>query len=156
MIDATNVKYKVQIQSQAIVDNGYWVGSHQGTNPVNIDTAGCNYALITWELGASDIAMAELSLYESDTTTDGDFAIIAASNYATAGIGTLPSATADNTFLGWIVTNLGTTRLRYLRVNAKAGNGSTGSFLSAFALLGHPEQGIDSVSEAGFGQLVTV
>lgn len=152
----STVKPYHMIQPQAIVNNGYFVGSHQGTTPRQVDTKGFGALLIVVQYAASDIAMAELSLYESNTTTDGDFAIIAASNYATAGIGTLPSATADNTFLGWIVTNLGTTRLRYLRVNAKAGNGSTGSFLSAFALLGLPEQGIDSVSEAGFGQLVTV
>lgn len=151
MIDATNVKYKVQIQSQAIVDNGYWVGSHQGTNPVNIDTAGCNYALITWELGASDIAMAELSLYESDTTTDGDFAIITSSNYSAA----LPSATADDTVFSWWVP-LDGRRKRYLRVNAKGGNGSLGAFGTARALLFGPPGGAATATLAGYAAVKTV
>lgn len=142
------------IQPQAIKDDAYWVGSHTST-PVNVDTKGFGAALIVFQLGATDIAVAELSVFESNTTTDGDFAIIAASNFATSPA-TLPSATDDNLLFGVLVTNLGTTRKRYLRLNAKGGNGTSGGYASAFALLALPEQGIDSVSEAGFSQLLTV
>lgn len=148
-------KHVPVIQSQAIKDNTLFVGSH-GSTPVNIDTKGFAAAVIVFMYGASDIAMAALSIYESDDTTDGNFAIIASSNYATSGIGTLPSSTEDNLLFGWKIPSLGTARKRYLRINAMPGDGSTGSYAAAYAVLGPSEVGIDTASEAGFSQFITV
>lgn len=154
MVHAQNTKTVPVIQPQAIVDNGYFVGSHQGTTPVNVDTQGFNYAVACVMLGETDVALAELSVYESDTTTDGDFAIIAASNFATSPA-TLPSATDDNKVYKVFIP-LGGSRKRYLRVNAKGGNGSTGGFLSAWVDLHRANQAPNTATERGLGQQLFV
>ncbi len=145
-------KFVPVIIPQAIVDNAYWSGSHQhGSVKTNIDCRGFKNASIKFWLGATDIAVAELSLYESDTTTDGDFVIVAASNYATLPL-TLPSATADGTAVEWNVDLR--KRKRYLRVNAKGGDGSTGAYAVAWADLWAAEQVPNSATERGLAQQV--
>ncbi len=150
MIHAQNVKTVQVIAPQILVDNGYPVGSHQGTTPVNIDTKGFAYATITVQLGALDIAVAEMSLYESDDTTDGNFVIISASNFATSPL-TLPAATDDNKIYKWFVP-LGGARKRYLRVNFKGGDGSVGGYYIAYADLSRANEAPNTATERGLAQ----
>ena len=145
-------KFVPLINAQLLVDDAYWAGSHQhGSINTTFDRRlGVNgmvdYFSIVFQLGATDIAVAELSLYESvDDTT---YTIVSASNYATAPA-TLPSATADGTAVAWHVD--GRARARYFRVNAKGGNGSVGAYAYAFALA-WPQQWPNSVSERGYAQ----
>lgn len=153
-VNIQNMKVVQVIAPQAIVDNAYFVGSHQGTTPTNIDTLGFNYVAIYVQFGAMDIAAAELSLYESDDTTDGNFTIISSSNYATSPA-TLPSATSDNTTFVWYVT-LGGSRKRYLRVNLKGGDGAAGTYATSFAILSRANQAPNTVTERGVAQQLFV
>lgn len=152
MLALKNCKFVPIIQAQAIKDDTLFVGSH-GSTPINVDCASYAYALFVFCLGASDIAVAELSLYDSNTTTDGDFAIIAASNYATSPL-TLPSATADNTAVAWHVDLRN--RKRYMRMNAKPGDGTAGSFAYAFAILYRGDDNLQTAAGQNFAQIVSI
>lgn len=145
-------KFVPVINAQLLADNVYYAGSHQhGSIKTNVDTQGFHSARVVFQLGATDIAVAELSLYESDTTTDGDFVIVTASNYATSPL-TLPSGTADGTAVAWFVDLR--KRKRYLRVNAKNGDGSGGGYAYAFVDLWGAEQVPNSAAERGLAQQV--
>lgn len=149
---AQKCKFVPVINAQLLVDDAYYAGSHQhGSIKTNIDTQGFHAARVVFHLGATDIAVAELSLYESDTTTDGDFTIVSASNYATSPL-TLPSSTADGTAVAWFVDLR--KRKRYLRVNAKNGNGSVGGYAYAFVDLWAAEQVPNTAAERGYAQQV--
>lgn len=98
-----------------------------------VDLAGSKYCYIAVQLGATDIAMAALKVQEADAKTDATTltsgADITGLTYATA----LPSATDDNkTYLFAFPTE---GRKRYVNVVATAGNGSTGTYLTATAIL---------------------
>ena len=98
-----------------------------------VDLAGSKYCYIAVQLGATDIAMAALKVQEADAKTDATTltsgADITGLTYATA----LPSATDDNkTYLFAFPTD---GRKRYVNVVATAGNGSTGTYLTATAIL---------------------
>jgi hypothetical protein len=98
-----------------------------------VDLAGSKYCYIAVQLGATDIAMAALKVQEADAKTDDTTltsgADITGLTYATA----LPSATDDNkTYLFAFPTE---GRKRYVNVVATAGNGSTGTYLTATAIL---------------------
>lgn len=153
MVHAQNVKTVQQIAAQAIVDNAYFVGSHQGTNPVNVDTKGFAYAVAVVQLGALDIAVAEMSVYESDDTTDGNFTKITGSDFNISG--TLPSATDDNKIYKVFIP-LGGSRKRYLRWNLKGGDGSSGSFAIAYFDLSRANEAPNTASERGLGQQLFV
>ncbi|WP_276979807.1 hypothetical protein [Flavobacterium filum] len=98
-----------------------------------VDLAGSKYCYIAVQLGATDIAVAALKVQEADAKTDATTltsgADITGLTYATA----LPSATDDNkTYLFAFPTE---GRKRYVNVVATAGNGSTGTYLTATAIL---------------------
>jgi hypothetical protein len=134
----------------AIVDNASYTTT-------SIDTAGFEYLEVFVFLGATDIAMTALKLQESDT--DGSYADVTGLIYGTsAGIaGTtaaLPIATDDNKCFKFEVDLRG--RKRYFDLVATAGDGSTGTFLTAFALLSRASDHPVSASERGFGNIVRV
>jgi hypothetical protein len=134
----------------AIVDNAsYTTGS--------IDTQGYEYLEVFVFLGATDIAMTALKLQESDT--DGSYADVTGLVYGTsAGIAgttsTLPSATDDNKCFKFEVDLRG--RKRYFDLVATAGDGTAGTFLTAFALLSRGSDHPVSASERGFGNILRV
>jgi hypothetical protein len=134
----------------AIVDNASYATT-------SIDTAGFEYLEVFVFLGATDIAMTALKLQESDT--DGSYADVTGLIYGTsAGIaGTtaaLPIATDDNKCFKFEVDLRG--RKRYFDLVATAGDGSAGTFLTAFALLSRASDHPVSASERGFGNIVRV
>lgn len=106
----------------AIVDNAAFTTA-------SIDTKGFDYARITCYFGAMDIAMSVLKLRHSDD--DSTYTDVTGGDYSSAG--TLPSATSDNTFIEWLVDLRG--KKRYLDVSATGGDGTTGTYMTAFALL---------------------
>lgn len=79
-------------------------------------------------VGAGDFGV---TLQESDTTTDGDFADVAAADQ----LGTLPATLAANTV--YRVGYIGKNRKKYVRL-AVTKAGGTSIALSAVAILGHP------------------
>lgn len=118
------------IEPVAIVDNASWTSQE-------IDCRGFDYAMVVFHLGASDIAMAALSMTECDTT-GGSFVAITGTDMdggtdIDAATTALPSATDDNKFEAWCLDLR--KRKRFLKVVATAGDGSTGTYGVAFALL---------------------
>ena len=153
MISAQHSKFAYLIAPQAIVNNAYWAGSHQhGSVNNSVDCFGYHYATINFLLGATDIAVAELSIYESDDNST--FTQIAATDFSVAAVGTLPSATADNTNVRFLLDLR--KRKRYLRINAKNGSGSTGGYATAWAELSRAGVSPSTATERGLAQQVIV
>ena len=101
-------------------------------NGVSVDLAGFDSALFVINTGAivgsGDFGV---KLQESDTTTDADFADVAAADQ----LGTIPATLAANST--YRVGYIGSKRKRYVRaVVTKAGG--TSIALAVSAVLGHP------------------
>ena len=132
---------------QAIVDNASWTTGE-------IDTLGADFLVVNILLGATDIAMTELKLTESDTAgsghTDVPGTVFGTDNNDTGSPSTLPSATDDNKFFTFHVDLRG--RKRYLDLVATAGDGAAGTYLAAWAELWWNASAPRLGSEAGEGQ----
>lgn len=135
----------------AIVDNS-------GYTTAALDCKGWDHATIVVLLGATDIAMAALKVQESDDNasaddyddvpglnTDGDTNI-------DGDASTLPSATDDNKFVVFEVDMRG--RKRYLDLVATAGDGTAGTYLTAFAILSRGKPAPTTISERGCDQIL--
>lgn len=137
--------------SQAIVDDASWTTAE-------IDTAGFDYAVVNVYLGASDIAMAALAVTESDTAGSGHAnvtgLVFGTSTNTDGSASTLPSATDDNKFFGFLINLAG--RKRYLDLTATAGNGSTGTFLVAWCELYRAEALPITAADLGYSQCLQV
>lgn len=136
----------------AIVDNASYTTA-------TIDTAGYAYARVFAYLGATDIAMGALKIQESDDSGMSGAADVTGLIYGTsAGVaGTtsaLPSATDDNKCFVFEIDLRG--RKRYLDLVATAGDGSAGTYLTAFALLSRAADVPVSAADRGFGNILRV
>ena len=134
----------------AIVDDGSYTCA-------SVDTLGYSYARIFGYLGATDIAMAALKLQESDD--DSSYADVTGLVYGTSSgvagaTSAVPSGGDDNKCFAFEVDMRG--RKRYLKLVATAGNGSTGTYLTAFALLSRAADGPVTKTERGFGNVLRV
>ena len=148
MIAAQNQRFVSITPPQAIVNTGSWTTA-------SIDTAGYDYLEVFVYLGATDIAMTVLKLQESDS--DGSYVDVTGLVYGTsAGIaGTtsaLPSATADNTCFKFEVDLRG--RKRWFDLVATTGTGSTGTYLTAFALLTRAKDTPVTATERNFNNIL--
>ena len=126
----------------AVVDNAAF------TSTV-VDTAGYDSVAFVVSLGATDVALASLKVQESDAKTDAT-TLTSGSDVSglvwgtstdpdTGATSALPSATDDNkTFIAFVDTRA---RKRYLQLQATAGNGTTGTYLQAIAVLGKAGNG---------------
>ena len=151
MINAQQQKIVPVIPPGAIIDN---------TSPTVtvIDTLDFEWATIVVMLGATDIAMAALSLQQSDASGSG-FAVITGADFATGkntdgSTATLTSASDDNHFFAFQVDLRG--KKRYLKLIATGGDGTAGAYISAFALLSRGHEVPDSMSKRGFTQEIKV
>ena len=124
-----------------------------------VDTLGWDYATIVAFLGATDIAATAFNVTESDDNSN--FTMIAATNFANTSLtdmdGTalaLPTATDDNKF--FVVHCDMRRHKRYLQLAATAGNGSAGTYITAFAVLSRGEIKPNSSSEQGAKNVVVV
>jgi hypothetical protein len=136
----------------AIVDNA-------SLTTATIDTAGFAYLRVMVVLGATDIAMTALKLQESDNSGMSGAADITGLIYGTsAGIaGTtsaLPTADDDDKCFTFEVDLRG--RKRYIDLVATVGNGSAGTYITAFALLSRASDCPVSASERGYGNILRV
>lgn len=141
MIHALDTKLVQIIAPQVIADNAEWVGS-KGSTPVEVDTKGFRFARIIVMLGATDITMSVLKLWECDTA-GGTYAAVTGGDFTAA----LPSDTDDNKFFA-INVNL-RARKRFLELEATAGNGSAGTYLVAWAELSRAEEIPNTAAERG-------
>lgn len=133
-----NYKYINVIAPNVIRDNASFTANV-------IDTAGASEVTVLFQLGATDIAMTALKLQHSDTSGSGyvDIAglVYGTSNNAvpnadgTYSVSTLPSATDDNKIFALHINNMAGLG-RYLNLVATAGDGATGTYASAIAILG--------------------
>ena len=133
-----------------IVDNASYTTS-------SIDTQGWDYLQVVVYLGATDIAMTALKLQESDT--DGSYGdvtglVFGTSSNIAGSTSTLPSATDDNKFFVFDVDLRG--RKRYFDLVATAGDGTAGTFLTAFAILSRGKEQPVTAAERGASQILRV
>lgn len=131
------------IPPQAIKDNASWTSNV-------VDLKGFDYAVVTVQLGATDIAMVALKVQEADAATDattltsgadvsglifGTSALPSEDGGATSA---LPSATDDNGVLKFYIDCKKVKR--YINLVATAGDGTAGTYLSALCELSRAEQ----------------
>lgn len=124
-----------------------------------IDTAGFDQCTIYVTTGFTDIALAALKVQEADAATSAT-ALTSGADVSGLVWGTsllpnssttssLPSASDDNkVFAAFINTS---TRKRYLQIQATAGDGTTGTYLSAIAILSKAGQGPYDATTRGLG-----
>lgn len=144
MIPMQNVKFVSVTPPVAIVDDASWTTTE-------IDTLGWDYCTICVYLGATDIAVAALTLTESETAGSGHANVTAgiwgtANNHAGSS-STLPSATDDNKMFLYEIDLRD--RMRYLDLTFTAGDGSAGTFAVAIAVLSRGNMGPTTVAERG-------
>jgi len=144
-------KYVAITPPAAIIDDA-------SATTAEIDTLGWDNVEIVVFLGATDIAMTALAVTESDTSGSGHVNVTGlvwgTSTNIDGNTSALPSATDDNTFQVAQIDMRG--RKRYLDLTATCGNGSAGTFLTAFARLSRGEVSPTSASDAGCNEIVRV
>lgn len=136
----------------AIVDNAAFVTAA-------IDTAGFKHCQIVVFFGAMDIAMAALKVQESDASNMSGAADVAGLVMGTStnidgSASTLPSATADNLVFIFEVDLRG--RKRYLDLVATGGDGTAGTYMTAFAILSGGEETGKLAAGRGASQVLRV
>jgi hypothetical protein len=121
-----------------------------------IDTLGWSEMTIVVALGATDIAMAALSVTQSDTAGSGHSAITGlvwgTSTNIDGSTSALPSATDDNLFQVAQIDLKG--KKRYIDVTATTGDGAAGSFVTILGILTRPQVSPTSASEAGCNEIL--
>jgi hypothetical protein len=148
MVSSQAVRYFNITPPAAIVDNADYT-----TNVIDTVANGVkfDYLTIVVQLGATDIAMTALKMQQSDASASG-FADITGTVGGTDF--TLPSATDDNGFVVFNIDLRG--KKRYFDLVATAGNGTTGTFMSAMAILSRAKVGPNSATDSNALAVVTV
>jgi hypothetical protein len=149
MIALQNTKFVSVTPPGAILDNAV-------ATTAEIDTAGWDYCTIVVYLGATDIAMDELTVTESDTSGSGHAAVTGLVFGTSANIdgstSALPSATDDNTFQVFEIDLRG--RKRYLDVTADVGNGTLGTYITILAILSRGSETGVTIAERGANEVL--
>jgi hypothetical protein len=140
-----SVKHVLVTPPAAIVDNASFT-----TN--TIDTAGYGKVAIFFALGATDIAMTALKVQESDDSGMSGAADITGCVFGASGAPALPTATDDNKIFGFFINLAG--RDRYLDLVATAGDGSAGTFGTAWAVLYNGDYGKDATTRGLAANLI--
>lgn len=139
------------IAPQAIVDNNSW------TSYV-VDSNGCKAVHALVHLGATDIAMVALKVQESDAKSS-DTALSGGTDIPGADFSvspaSLPSATDDNKFFLVTIPVTGA-RKRYFNLVATAGDGTTGTYLTAFWIKESLDEAPNTAAERGLSQHLIV
>lgn len=133
MINAQKSKFVSITPPGAIVDNASYTTA-------SIDTLGYDYMTVVCYFGAMDIAMVALKLQTSDT--DSSYADLTGAVYGTStniagSTSSLPSATDDNKFFIFEVDLRD--KKRYFDLVATGGDGTAGTYMTAFAILSKGE-----------------
>lgn len=137
------------IAPQAIKDDADWVGGKDST-PVSVDTrlngVKSNYLLWLCILGATDIAVAELSFHESDD--DSTYTEVLDYINDTGAPGAI-AADDDNQIMAVGIDLTDGARKRYHQIDATAGDGTSGSYLTVIALEFFIDQAPNTLAELG-------
>ena len=131
-----NYKFVSVTPPAAIVDNAAFTTAA-------VDTAGHRHAEFIVYFGAMDIAATVCKVRESDASdmssaSDITGCVCGTSLNDLGSTSTLPSATSDNTAIKFEIPLQG--RKRYLDVEVTGGDGTSGTFMTAFALLYRGDQ----------------
>lgn len=129
---------------QILVDDGPAVGA-QGNTPVSVDTVGWNEAMVVFGLGATDIAVDEFNVFDSDD--DSTYAEIPGLSQLTGADGTSPSATEDNSLFPCYIDLKN--KKRYLQVAWGFGNGTVGGYGYVLVVLAKPDVAPNTAAERG-------
>lgn len=146
---AQNTKIKWLTPPGAIVDDAAYTTTA-------LDTAGWSHVDIYVGIGATDIAMAALKVQESDDSgmsspADITGCVAATSTLPESGAtSVLPTADHDNTFHVFSIPTMG--RKRYFDLVATAGDGTAGTYLTAFAVLSKGDYTTVNASDRGITQ----
>lgn len=123
-----------------------------------VDTAGFNYATVVVLLGATDIALTALKLQHSDAAGSGyvdiDGADFNGDTDIEGGTAALPSGTDDNKF--FVVEVDLRNKKRYLDLVATIGDGSSGAYFTAFAILSQSSLGLHTAADRGAASVLRV
>jgi hypothetical protein len=152
MIAAQSDKWVSVTPPAAIVDNA-------SLTTATVDTAGYAYARFFLYLGAMDIAMTALKVQESDDSgmsgaADITGLVYGTSNGISGSASSLPSATDDNKCFVFEIDLRG--RKRYLDLVATCGDGTAGTYATAFCLLSRASDAPVTAAERGFGNVLRV
>lgn len=127
MNEVQQTKMQIAIAPAAIVDDAAFT-----SNVIDkTDFPGCDYLEFVGVIGATDVAMATLKVMESDTKTDAT--TLGGTPAEVKDSSTKPGATDDNKLFVFGV-DLKASRERYLQLQATAGDGTSGTFLSAIVI----------------------
>jgi len=131
----------------AIVDNTAFT-----SQVIDVSARNAKCLAIVIVLGASDVAMAELKINQSDTKTDETTLDSAVELADFADSATLPSATDDGKMFGFLIDLRRGDLKRYVQLHAVAGDGAAGTYASALAFFYNPANpaenfGLDSLVE---------
>lgn len=145
-----NFKFVSITPPAAIVDNASYTTA-------TIDTLGYNTLTVYAYVGATDIAMTALKLQQSDDSGMSGAADVTGLVYGTStdAYGTasaLPTANDDNKCFAFTVNLSG--KKRYFDLVATAGDGSAGTYMSAFAILSGGDSEPNSLTLQNLGGLL--
>lgn len=134
------------------------ISDNASPTTAEVDTLGFEHLTYVVIFGAMDIAVAALSLTQSDTTGSGHVAITGA-DFATGtnsagSAATLPSATDDNHFYAFHVNLLG--KKRFVDMTLTTGDGSAGTYVTVIAILSRAAIGTSSATLRGYTQEIFV
>ncbi len=146
-----NLKFVAITPPAAISDNA-------SPTTAELDCAGWDSLLIVVHFGAMDIAVATLKVTESDTPGSGHAdvtgLVYGTSTNTDGNTSTLPSATADNTFVAFEIDLR--KRKRYIDVTYTTGDGSAGTYSTIFGVLSRGDTTPSTAAGRGFGQVLRV
>ncbi len=150
MIHAQTLAFAACVPPEAIKDN-------TAATAVAVDTLGYDYCTVVVTMGATDIAAAAMKITEC-ATSGGSYAdvtglIAGTSNAITGSTSTLPDTTDNAIHVFEFPCH---DRLQFLKLAFTAGNGSSGSFQSAIAILSRDTDGqsIDTAAGRGAAQVI--
>jgi len=132
------------------------VGAYGDANPVSVDTLGFSKATVYVIIGASDVDMTALGVYSGAAAASGAddssySAITGLQASGSSGDGRLPTATDDNTVFAFEIDLRNDDIGRYLALDATAGDGTAGSYITAFAMLTRANESPITATEKGVG-----
>lgn len=143
MIFPQGSKYFIVTSPGAIKDDAAWT-----TN--EIDTKGFRYLTILAIIGATDVDVAVWKLTHSDTSGSGHADITGMDTASvTTGDGRIPQDDDDDKIFAFFVDLKGLKR--YIDLSATAGNGSSGTYMAALAILSRAEEWPNTTTERGLG-----
>lgn len=135
----------------ALIDNA-------SATTTELDTIGWDYATIYVQVGATDIALTALAVTESDSSGSGHAnvtgLVFGTSTNIDGSTSALPSATDDGKFFAFDIDLR--YRKRYLDLTATFGDGTSGGYFTAFALLSRGETAPTSAAERGCDEILRV